>query len=259
MSKLDKLTKSSNPMMKDEKYRNNAATTVLDGELVGTRGELMTVQGAATKTLILTAILAVTSVFAYGLGNSMLMYVGMFGGIGIAMFAGFKPHLSPYLAPIYAALEGLFIGTFSVFMASRVGLLGSGLIFQAISLTIGVLFSMLFLYKTGIIKVTDKFRSIIGMATGAIMLVYLLNFVLSFFGMNVPYLHQGGAMGIGISVVILGVASMRLLVDFDNFDKGEKMQAAKYMEWYSAMGLLATLVWIYYEMVWLLVQIAGND
>ncbi len=255
MSKLDKLTKSSNPMMKEEKYRNNTATTVLDGELVGTRGEVMTVQGATTKTLILAAILLVTTVFSYGLGNPILMYVGIFGGMGVALFAGMKPHLSPYLAPTYAALEGLFIGTFSAYMAASYG----GIIFQALSLTIGVLFAMLFIYKTGIIQVTDKFRAIIGMATGAVMLVYLLNFVLSFFGMNVPYLHQGGAMGIGISAVILGIASMRLLVDFDNFDKGEKMQAAKYMEWYSAMGLLATLIWIYYEMVWLLAQIAGND
>lgn len=258
MSKFDKLTKSSNPMMKDDKYRENAATTVLDGELVGTRGEVMTAQGGATKTLVLTGILLITSVFSYQLQMSMLMYVGMFGGIGVAMWAGFKPHLSPYLAPLYAALEGLFIGTFSAYMASRFGGLG-GIVFQALSLTIGLLFAMLFTYKAGLIKVTEKFRSTVMMATGAIMLVYLLNFVLSFFGMNVPFLHQGGAMGIGISVLILGVASMKLLVDFDNFDRYEKMQAAKYMEWYAAMGLLATLVWIYYEMLWLLAQIAGSD
>ena len=97
------------------------------------------------------------------------------------------------------------------------------------------------------------------MATGAILLVYVLNFVLSFFGMNVPYLHEGGMIGIGISLVIVGVAAMNLLLDFDNFDKGEQFGAPAYMEWFCAMGLLITLVWLYIEILRLLSLLQGRD
>ncbi|MEM6380418.1 MAG: Bax inhibitor-1/YccA family protein, partial [Bacteroidota bacterium] len=110
----------------------------------------------------------------------------------------------------------------------------------------------LFIYKSGIIKVTNKFRTGVMMATGAILLVYVLSWVLSFFGINMPFLHEGGMMGIGISVVIIGVAALNLLLDFDNFEKGEQYGAPMYMEWFSAMGLLITLVWLYIEFLRLL-------
>ncbi|RME03633.1 MAG: Bax inhibitor-1/YccA family protein, partial [Bacteroidetes bacterium] len=134
-----------------------------------------------------------------------------------------------------------------------------GIIFQAVTLTFAVLFMMLFLYKSGTIKVTQKLRSGVIMATGAILLVYIINLVLSFFGMNVPYLHEGGMMGIGISLLIIGVAAMNLLLDFDNFDKGEQYGAPAYMEWFCAMGLIITLVWLYIEILRLLSILSGRD
>ncbi len=115
-----------------------------------------------------------------------------------------------------------------------------------------LLLAMLFLYQTRIIKVTDKFRSGIMMATLGIFLVYMVNMVLGFFGMNVPFLHSGGIMGIGISLFIVGIASLNLLLDFDQFEKGEQYGAPKYMEWFSALGLLVTLVWLYLEILRLL-------
>ena len=118
---------------------------------------------------------------------------------------------------------------------------------------------MLFFYKTGIIKVTEKFRSGVIMATGAIFVVYILSWVLGFFGINIPYLHEGGLMGIGISLLIIGVAALNLLLDFDNFEKGEQYGAPKYMEWFSAMGLLITLVWLYVEILRLIAMFSSSD
>ena len=135
----------------------------------------------------------------------------------------------------------------------------SGIIFQAVTMTFALLFMMLFIYKAGIIKVTQKFRSGVIMATGAVMLVYIASFVLSMFGINMPYLHEGGMIGIGISVAIIGIASLNLLLDFDNFEKGEQYGSPKYMEWFSAMGLIITLVWLYIEILHLLSIISSSD
>ncbi len=261
---MSRFTESSNPMMGEDKYKK-ASSQVLDADLVQSRdaGGVMTVQGTINKTLVLSAIMLVSTLLSFNFlmvnpgYAQMFSLTGVFGGIAIAVFAGFKLHLSPYLAPLYAAVEGLFVAAVSMYAVAVVG--SFGIIFNAVSLTLALLFMMLFLYKAEIIKVTEKLRSGVMMATGAIMLVYLLNFVLSFFGMNVPYLHQGGMMGIGISLFIIGIASLNLLLDFDNVDKGVKYGSPKYMEWYTGMGLLATLVWLYYEMLHLLMQLAAND
>ena len=118
---------------------------------------------------------------------------------------------------------------------------------------------MLFVYKAGIITVTSKFRSGVIMATGAVVLMYVLSIVLSLFGINLPFLHEGGLMGIGISLVIIGIASLNLLLDFDNFDKGEQAGAPAHFEWFFAMGLLVTLVWLYIEILRLLAILASSD
>jgi len=123
-----------------------------------------------------------------------------------------------------------------------------GIIGQAVLLTFGTLVTMLMIYKTGLIPITQKFRMAIGMATGAIFIAYLA----SFFGLNIPYLHEGGMIGIGITVVIIIVAALNLLLDFDSFEKGEQSSAPSYMEWVCAMGLLVTLVWLYVEFLRLL-------
>lgn len=246
--------KSSNPMFNEEKMRNNSQTEVLDGDMITRSGEVMTIAGAINKTFILLSLMMVTTLFSYAFPNQILLYVGMFGGIGVVMYANYNPDKSSWLAPLYALLEGLFVGTISYMYAAE----STGLIFQAVSLTIALLFMMLFIYKSGIIKVTQKFRAGIAMACGAIFLVYGLNFVLSFFGISVPYLHEGGMIGIGISIVFIAVATLRLLVDFDNFDKAAQFKSPKYMEWFCAMGLIVTLVWLYYEVLRLLAVLSSD-
>jgi len=248
---------SSNPVLNDDKFRQAAETAHMGGGMAttGTSAEPMTVNGAINKTFILTAIMLMTTVVGFMNPNPLFIWGGAIGGLVVVIISSFKMEWSPTLAPIYAALEGLFVGGISAMYAS----LFNGIIFQAVTLTLALLFMMLFLYKTQIIKVTQKFRSGVMMATGAILLVYVLNFVLSFFGMNVPFLHDGGMMGIGISLLIIGVASLNLLLDFDNFEKGAQYRAPKYMEWYCAMGLIITLVWLYLEILRLIAIFSSSD
>lgn len=252
--RFKRFQESSNPIMKDEAYRKSA----YERETVPSMGieNRMTISGAVNKTFILAGIMLMTTIVGFVMYNPMMWIIGAIGGLVMLIWATFKPQLSPYLAPAYAAFEGLFVGAISMKYAYA---LGMGVIFQAVSLTLAILFTMLFVYKMELIKVTDKFRSIIIMATGGIFLVYILNFALSFFGINIPYLHEGGMIGIGISLFIIGIASLNLLLDFDNFEKGERYGAAKYMEWFSAMGLLVTLVWIYVEVLRLVAILSSSD
>ena len=261
MSRFSRYNKSSNPFLNDKAYQK-ASSEVLDSEIVQEgSAEYMTVNGAVNKTFILLGVLLAGVAFAYfavaanpGLA-SILFYGGMFGGLGVIIFASFRPQLSYILAPLYAGLEGLFVAVATMMFAGAY----EGIVIQAISLTLAILFLMLFLYKTGIIKVTQKFRSGVIMATGAVFLVYLASFALSFFGINIPYLHSGGMIGIGISLVIIAIASLNLLLDFDSFERGEALRAPKYMEWYSGMGLIVTLVWLYIEILRLLAILSSND
>src|SRR5688572_12716835 len=202
---------------------------------------LMTIQGSINKTLILFGILMVTAVFNYQAQNMFLTIGSAIAGLILVLVSVFKREYSPYTAPAYAALEGLFVGGISGLYAN----LGGGIIIQAVSLTLLVLFIMLFIHKTGIIPVTQKFRMGVVMATGAIALLYLATLVLGFFGISVPYIHEGGTFGIIFSLAVIGIASLNLLLDFDTIVKGEQYGAPKYMEWLSAMGLMITLIWLY--------------
>lgn len=251
MSRFSKnrFTRSSNPFMRETAYQN-AANEPLDANMVqgGILVEKMTVQGAINKTFLLTALLMITAIFSFSNPSSLFMWGGAIGGLVIVLIAAFRPQSSPVLAPIYALLEGLFVGSISAMYAY----LYNGIIFNAVLLTVATLFMMLFIYKSGIIKVTNKLRMGVVMATGAVALVYVLTWILGMFGIQVPFLHQGGTIGIVVSAVIIGIAALNLLLDFDNFEKGEQYGAPKYMEWFSAMGLLITLVWLYIEFLRLL-------
>lgn len=233
-----------NPMMQEERFQN-AANDTLDGNMIQVAGEKMTVQGAINKSFILFGIMLLTALVGFSMPSPIFMWGGAIGGLIIVIIAASRPHLSPTLAPLYAAAEGVFVGAISAIYAAAF----SGIILQAVMLTMAVLFMMLFIYKSKIIKVTNKLRTGVMMATGAVFLVYMTSIVLGFFGINIPYLHEGGPIGIVISLVIIGIASMNLLLDFDNFEKGEQYGAPAYMEWFSAMGLLITLVWLYIEIL----------
>ena len=254
MSRRRSFFESSNPVMKEEAYQK-AASGTLDGDMIQAEGEKMTASGAVNKTFILTGIMILTAIVGFSNPNQLFLWGGAIGGLVIVLIASARPQNSPILAPIYAALEGLFVGAISAMYAN----LFNGIIFQAVTLTIAVLFIMLFLYKSDIIKVTKQLRTGVIMATGAVFVLYLVNIVLSLFGINMPFLHEGGLIGIGISLLIVGIAAFNLLLDFDNFDKGEQYGAPGYMEWFSAMGLLITLVWLYVEILRLLAMISSSD
>ena len=208
----------------------------------------MTTQGAINKTLILFGILLIPAIYNYQAQNNLLMIGGAIVGLILVIVNVFKREYSPYIAPAYAAMEGLFVGGISGIYAGY----GGGIVLQAISLTMLVLFIMLFIHKTGIIPVTQQFRMGVVMATGAIALLYLLSFILGFFGIHIPYIHEGGTFGIIFSLVVIGIASLNLLLDFDNIVKGEQYALPKYMEWFTAMGLMITLIWLYIEILRLL-------
>lgn len=241
---IKKLSGGGNPLLRNS---FNADTT---SSATYTREETMTSQGAINKTLILFGILMITAIYNFQAQSTVLMIGGAILGLVLVIVNVFKKEYSPYIAPAYAALEGLFVGGISGIYAG----FGDGIIIQAISLTLLVLFIMLFIHKTGIIPVTQQFRTGVVMATGAIALLYLISFGLSFFGIHIPFIHEGGTIGILFSLGVIGIASLNLLLDFDLIIKGEEHRAPKYMEWFSAMGLMITLIWLYIEILRLLAK-----
>lgn len=223
--------------------------------------QLMTVNGAINKSYLMFFCLLGAGGFAWFQivtgGTALLMPFLSVGGIGafvLVIVTQFNPHWSPITAPAYAIMEGLLLGSFTTVMEGFIPGIGT----QAIGLTLGVLFLMLGLYRWGVIRPTEKFRSIIIGAIMTIALFYLTTFVLRMFGVQVLGLHQMGWFGIVISIVIIGVAALSLILDFDLIDQYSQAGVPKYMEWFAAMGLMVTLVWLYVEIVRLL-SILGSD
>jgi uncharacterized YccA/Bax inhibitor family protein len=199
--------------------------------------------------LVFAAAMYTWSLFDPSLGNvPALTWVGMIGGFILGLVTIFKPTSSPVTAPIYAVLQGMFLGGISAFFDS----IYPGIAIQAVSLTLAVLGVKLFLYKARIIRVTEKLRSGIIAATGAIAMVYVVSWILGMFNIYLPMIHSSGIMGIGFSLFVVGLAAFNLLLDFDFIEKGARHGAPKYMEWFSAFGLMMTLVWLYLEILRLL-------
>lgn len=222
----------------------------------------MTVQGTATKALVLLAVLGFSAALVWqqvAAGNVGLVKPAMlFGGIGgfvVAMIAIFKPQSAPYTAPIYAALEGILLGAISALY----NLQFAGLPQQAVLLTIGVAAGVFALYRFGIVQATAGFRRMIVSAMVGIMLFYLGSMILSFFGVNVGYFTSSGPLAIGINLVIAGVAAFSLVLDFDQIEQGVRMGAPKTMEWFGAFSLMITLIWLYLELLRLLSRFQGNS
>lgn len=222
------------------------------------QSEAMTVQGAVNKSILLFAILLLTAIFTFRATTTPTytwLIVGLVGGLITALITIFSPQKAPVTAPLYAIFEGIFVGAISLLY----GLAYSGIVFQAICLTMGILFTMLFLYKSGIIKVTQRFRTGVIAAMGGIALLYITSMILGFFGITMPLLHESSMAGIGINILIVGVAAFMLLLDFDSIEEGAEMKAPKYVEWYGAFSLILTLVWLYIQILRLLSLISGND
>ncbi|MFH1408529.1 MAG: Bax inhibitor-1/YccA family protein [Nanoarchaeota archaeon] len=227
-------------------------------------GESMTVNGAINKSFILFLLLLFPAIYIWNMILSSsevpsyfngLLIGSIILGLVVAIITIFKKEWSPITAPIYAIVEGVILGAISVFF----NIIFPGIVLQAVALTFGVLLVMLFLYRTHIIKVTQKFRMAIVAATGAIFLVYIISFIMSFFGTTIPLIHGSGMVGIGFSLVVVAIAALNLVLDFDFFERGAQANAPKYMEWYAAFGLMVTLIWLYIEILRLLSKLRSRN
>jgi uncharacterized YccA/Bax inhibitor family protein len=246
------LFKSGNPTLRETAFEG----TILQG--IST-GEEMTVRGTMNKFGFLFLMMMGSCFFSWGYfykgGNPLpLMVTGVFGGLAIALIMMFKKQWSPYLAPAFALLKGLFVGSVSAYYDYAFRTSYPGIVMQAVGLTLVVALVMFILYHTRIIRVTDKFRSVITIATISIAAFYLIQWISSLvFGFTVgAFTNASTPLGIGFSVVVVCLAALNLLLDFDMIEKGVEARVPKYMEWYGAFGLLVTLVWLYLEILRLL-------
>jgi uncharacterized YccA/Bax inhibitor family protein len=219
--------------------------------------DTMTLQGVINKTGILLLLCIGAAAFAWTHPDlhGPFLVLGAIGGLIACMVGIFKPTTSPIAAPAYAVLEGLCLGCISKVFELRF----QGIVVNAMLLTFGVLGLMLMLYTTRTIRVTDRLVKGILIATAAVFVVYMVDLVLDMFGARVAYIHDTGWIGIGISLVITGIAAFNLLVDFAVIEENISRGASRYMEWYCGMALLVTLVWLYLELLRLLAKLRGRD
>jgi len=246
--------RSSNPVMAGRIFEKVGRVTA--------GGNVMTINGTINKIGILLLLVIAAASYTWKMVSGadpanagMLAMVGAIGGFIVALVTVFRPQSSAITAPIYAILEGLLLGALSAIINAQY----PGVAFQAVLLTIGTLFSMLFLYRSGRIRATPRFQRGVMMATGAVFFAYLVSWILSMFGMGVGFMHSAGPMGILINLVIIVIAALNLIMDFHFIEKGAEMAAPKYMEWYGAFGLMVTLIWLYIEFLRLLSRFAGRD
>ena len=216
-------------------------------------GEAMTVNGTIHRTGILLLLALVAALFTWNQasqGEAVGGYVmiGVLGGFVMALVTSFKAQWSAVTAPIYAVLEGLFLGGVS----AMINMAYPGIAIQAVALTFGTCFCMLLAYRSGLIRATEKFKIGVFAATGAIALFYFVSMILSFFHVQIPLIYGSSTIGIAFSVVVVIIAALNLILDFDLIERGAAMGAPKYMEWYGAFGLMVTLVWLYLEILRLL-------
>lgn len=256
------MMRTANPALNDKAFRQ--------GTGVATGGS-MTLQGTVNKSFFLLALLVISASWVWGkitqpslvydeMGGmtqgippavSGIMMAGVFGGMIVGFITIFKKEWAGVTAPLYAVLEGLFLGGISaIFELSY-----PGIVIQAVALTFGTLFCLLAAYKSGVIKPTENFKLGIVAATGAIALIYFVSIIMGFFGTTIPMIHSSGPVGIGFSLFVVTIAALNLVLDFDFIERGSEMGVPKYMEWYAAFGLLVTLVWLYIEILRLLAKL----
>ena len=246
--------RTANPALNSKTFQEYASRTgVVDS---------MTIQGTVNKTAILLCCLLLSAGWTwnmfYASGNPAAvmpwMIGGAIGGLVVALITVFKKTAAPITAPIYALLEGLFIGGISSIFEAQY----PGIVIQAVGLTFGTLFALLFAYKSGFIKATENFKLGVVAATGSIMLIYVASMILGFFGIRIPFIHDSGPLGILFSLVVVVIAALNLVLDFDFIEHGAEQGAPKFMEWYAAFGLIVTLVWLYIEILRLLSKLRSR-
>ncbi|TWI83449.1 putative YccA/Bax inhibitor family protein [Lacibacter cauensis] len=248
------LFKSGNPTLSEKQFQQTTSGY--------NSFETMTVRGTMNKFGFLMLMVMAGAAFswqAFNEGKNILPYllIGALGGLVVALIITFKKEWSGYLAPAYGILEGVFVGAISAYFNFLFREKYPDIIMHAVLLTFAVAASMYLLYSLRIIKVTERLRSVIFVATASIAVFYLLTWILGFFGIHFAFLTTGSTFGIVFSLAVIGIAALNLLLDFDMIERGSEMGAPKFMEWYGAFGLLVTLVWLYLEILRLLSKL--ND
>ncbi|HCE58548.1 MAG TPA: hypothetical protein DER09_12145 [Prolixibacteraceae bacterium] len=253
------LTKSSNPVFKENVFSRDYRSA----------SEVMTVNGTMNKTAIMLLLVIAAAIFTWNkffqaiatnpeAGAAAVMpwlIVGGIGGLIATLVTVFRPQSAGISAPVYAVFEGLLLGGISAIFEAKFG----GIVMRAVLLTLAVFMSMLFLYRSGIIKVTRKLQMGIFAATAGIAVVYLVSFIGGFFGMEFSFLHGNSNFSIGFSLVVVAIAALNLVLDFSFIENAAASGAPKHMEWYGAFGLMVTLIWLYLEILRLLSKLASRD
>jgi uncharacterized YccA/Bax inhibitor family protein len=241
------MIRSGNPALSKKTFKN----LTLDSSGV------MTVEGTVNKTAISMGILLLSAYYTYS--NAIMSYImiGFIGGFLLALVTIFKKEWAPTTVPIYAVLEGLALGGISKIYATS---FEPGIVPQAIMLTLSILFALLFAYKAKIIQATENFKLGVFAATAGIGIIYLISFVMSFFGGGLPVMSptNSSMLSVGFSLFVVVIASLNLVMDFDFIEEGAAKGAPKYMEWYGAFGLLVTLIWLYLEILRLLAKLSSR-
>ncbi|HET8942608.1 MAG TPA: Bax inhibitor-1/YccA family protein [Rudaea sp.] len=248
---------SGNPALGKNTFLDVSTGRVLSGDGV------MTLDGTVNKTgllLVLVLVGAMVSWSRYAGPQSIptlypLMIGGAIGGLVLALVTVFKKQWAGYTAPLYAVVEGLFIGALSAIFEARF----PGIVIQAVGLTFGTMAALLVAYRSGWIKATEKFKLGVVAATGGVFLLYLVSMVMGFFGHSIGFINSSSGIGIGFSVLVVIIAALNLILDFDLIENGVKGGAPKYMEWYGAFALVVTLVWLYLELLRLLSKLQSRN
>lgn len=238
--------RSGNPVLGSQTFQTQSSVS-----------DQMTISGAVNKTAISLVLLVGAGYFTFNAGGMVFMFPALIGAFIVSLITIFKKEWSPITVPIYALLEGGVLGGISFVFNTQY----EGIVSTAILLTLSILVALLMAYQSGWIKPTENFKLGIFAATGGIALMYLVNFIMGFFGSGLGVLNpmNSSPMSIGISVVIVIIAALNLVLDFDFIEEGAERGAPKYMEWYAAFGLLVTLVWLYLEILRLLAKLNSRD
>lgn len=253
--------RSANPALNEKTFEFDVTPEV---QAQRAAGQVMTLNGTVNKTalLLLVLVMSATTVwnrFFESGGNPAAVKGWMMGGIlvglGLVIATMFKKHWAPLTAPAYAVAEGFALGGISAMFEAMF----PGIVMQAVALTMMVAFALLIAYRSGMIRATENFKLGVAAATGGIFLFYMLSMVLGFFGIQMPMLHSSGALGIGFSLFVVTIAALNLVLDFDFIEHGAASGAPKYMEWFAALGLMVTLVWLYLEILNLLAKLNSRD
>ena len=249
---------SGNPALGKNTFLDAAS-----GAVVMHGDDVMTINGTVNKTGLLLLLVLVGAMYSWSHysgpasmpGLYPLILGGAIGGLILAMVTIFKKTWSPWTAPMYALVEGVFIGALSAIFDARY----PGIVIQAVGLTFGVMAALLLAYRSGLIRATEKFKLGVVAATGGVFLLYMANMAMGFFGHSIGFINGHSAIGIGFSAVVVVIAALNLILDFDMIESGVNARAPKYMEWYGAFALVVTLVWLYLELLRLLSKLQSRN